>query len=280
MRNLLVAGGVLGAVAVATALLSGGDGPAFLGVALCLPTSAAVLALFALFVKDGRVLLVAAFAWGALGAGQLAGLINDATSAWALASLDPGPALTMFSAGEAALVEEGLKLAVVVAIVWWRVPRSWAGWVFAIIVGAAAGAGFNFSEAAGNLANDIGAGDAMGAAGDWLLRQVVELVPGHAAYTALGAAGIGAAILFPWRPALRVAVGWCGVAGAVGAHFVWDAWGAGLPAPDGWAGIVVSAAEALAVDGVSLAVALATLLLALRAARRGRPVQAAVTRTP
>lgn len=268
MRHLVLGALVVAAVALINALLIGGDLPTALAAsAICLPTSGPVMFLFSRLGPAIGPLLLVAFAGGALVAGPIAGALNDATAAWALGVLDPGPALTWFSAGEAAAVEELLKLGAVVLIVLWRPPTARDDWIRTILLGAAAGVGFDLGEASVNLDADLANGDFIGLGADWFIREFIGVIPGHPAYTALAAAGLGAAYLTT-RRGLRVLFVWSGLAAGIAAHFIWDAWGAGLPAPDGLVGFGVSVAETLLVDGVSFATVLAILAILLRARSR------------
>ena len=221
--------------------------------ALCVPTTALALYLTLRLAGPYWWWVGTAFLWGALPAGLLAGDINSALGHWSLEQLNPDSSLSAFSALEAAVVEEGLKVLPVAALVW---NRRWdrAAVLAAMLAGFASGVGFNFSEAVGDMASAAGAGDWGGLFNQFLGRQIVGLLIGHPSYTALAGAGVG--FLLGRRPMVNRWVAGFGLLGAaLASHYAWDLWGANLPTGEAVGGFFASAGESLAVDGVSFVLA-------------------------
>ena len=239
----------------------------FVGVLLCIPTTG-----FALFLlrwvdynerEPWRLVLVAA-GWGAVVATTLALVFESLWSATIDAGLIPGPGQAVATAFNAALFEEVPKgLAVVLLYLVMR--DEFDDVVDGIVYGAAVGLGFNFMETVVYMS--------VGGANQWLFRQWLGLYLGHATYTALIGAGIGAArqLRGPVRKGIAIA---CGFTIAVAAHFSWDAWLWYFPQPNDPALQLLSLPGMyLAMDGPFFLAVMALFLLGLRAEGRALSTQ-------
>jgi RsiW-degrading membrane proteinase PrsW (M82 family) len=156
-----------------------------------------------------------------------------------------------------------------IAILFLLCRRRWFdGPVSGIVLGAMVGLGFNLAESIDYMS----AGDALS---QYWARQSVGLMGSHVAFTALTGAGFGVAGQLADRRSRRLVIG-CGLAAAIGAHFMNDAClGALGRAEQSWFApspavftLVIQPLTLLALQGPF--VALYLLLL-----RRGRRDQAA-----
>lgn len=233
-----------------------------LGVLLCIPTTG--LALWVIRQLDynerepWRLLLVAA-GWGAVVATTLALVFESLWSYSIDAGLIPGPGQAVATAFNAALFEEVPKgLAVLLLFLVMR--DEFDDVVDGIVYGAAVGLGFNFMETIVYMS--------VGGLPQFFIRQVLGLFLGHATYTALIGAGIGAARQVPgtWRKLLAVASGFVA---AIAAHFTWDAWLWYFPHPADPALMLLSIpAQYLAMTGPFFLAVMALFMLGLRAEGR------------
>jgi RsiW-degrading membrane proteinase PrsW (M82 family) len=101
-----------------------------------------------------------------------------------------------------------------IAVLFLLCRRWFDGPVSGVVVGAMVGLGFNLAESVDYMS----AGDALS---QYWARQSVGLMGSHVAFTALAGAGFGVAGLLADRRSRRLAIG-CGLAAAIGAHFMND----------------------------------------------------------
>jgi RsiW-degrading membrane proteinase PrsW (M82 family) len=167
-----------------------------------------------------RRIVLGVFAFGAVLAGGLGAAMNTVTmfsgtayhaGAGNLAtSLHLTYADTFLSAG----TTEELGKGAAVALAYVLARRHWDGTVSGVVLGGAAGLGFNFTETV----------DYMGAGGSdfqFWVRQSFALLAAHTAYSALLGAGFGVATLLARRRDRILAVA-AGFVAASGAHFAAD----------------------------------------------------------
>lgn len=101
-----------------------------------------------------------------------------------------------------------------IAILFLLCRRWFDGPVAGIVLGAMVGLGFNLAESVDYMS----AGDALS---QYWARQTVGLMGSHVAFTALTGAGFGIAGQLADRRSRRLVIG-CGLAAAIGAHFMND----------------------------------------------------------
>jgi protease PrsW len=155
-----------------------------------------------------------------------------------------------------------------IAVLFLLCRRWFDGPVSGIVIGAMVGLGFNLAESIDYMS----AGDALS---QYWARQSVGLMGSHVAFTALTGAGFGIAGQLADRRTRRLVIG-CGLAAAIGAHFMNDACLSALGrAEQGWFApgpatyaLVIQPLTLLVLQGPFVAMYL--LLL-----RRGRRDQAA-----
>jgi len=249
----------------------------------CVPTTAFALWAVHRMPRHRRMpgwLLLAAAGWGALVATGFAGALN----LWFMnhgvaylgdpADLMPADTVTTGAFLHGAIVEElgkaaGVWLAFVLA------RRHVHGVVSGVVLGAAVGLGFNLTESVEYVS-------ASGATGEfqYWMRQFVGLMAAHTAFTAVVGAGIGLARGTPNRARRWIIVG-AGLFASAGGHFANNtifAWYSTVRrewfTPGGPLDVlVVTPAVLVALQGPFVALYLATLWIARRAAAQGLAVE-------
>ena len=229
------------------------------GVLLCIPTTG--LALFLLRRLDynerepWRLVLVAA-GWGAVVATTLALVLESLWSYSIDAGLIPGPGQAIATAFNAAVFEE-IPKGVALLLLYLVMRNEFDDVVDGIVYGAAIGLGFNFMETVVYMS--------IGGPGQFIFRQGFGLFLGHATYTALIGAGIGAARQARTLQARLIAIA-SGFVAAIAAHFTWDAWLWYFPHPSDPALLLLSLPlQYLVMTGPFALAVLALLALGLRA---------------
>jgi RsiW-degrading membrane proteinase PrsW (M82 family) len=235
----------------------------------CLPTTA-----FGLFVirrldrneKEPWRLVLVATAWGAIVSTSLVVWAESIWDYFAVRALFPGPALDASIAYSAGLFEETSKGAAVL-LLYLIMRDEFDDVVDGIVYGAAVGLGFNFMESITYMTHLYAIfqpeGQGLGAAiAQWYSRQVLGLFFGHAAYTALIGAGIGAARQLP-KLGERVLCIVSGFLIAIAAHFAWDAWAQFFPISTTPFALVEIHLRTLFIDGPFVAVVLLLLVMGL-----------------
>jgi protease PrsW len=168
-------------------------------------------------------LLLAAAGWGIFIASGFAGAMNGwaagYTSNYFYNAGDPFRSYRdtwtgMFA--NAAIVEE-LGKAAGVAMVYVLLRRYVDDVVSGIVLGAAVGLGFNFTETIAYMGQHGGSN----AAFQYWMRQSVGLMAAHTVFTATVGAAVGAARQLPSRRTRRLVVA-CGLLAAIGGHFASD----------------------------------------------------------
>ncbi|WP_405941099.1 PrsW family intramembrane metalloprotease [Streptomyces sp. NBC_00207] len=192
-------------------------------VLLCLPTTAYALTLVHCAQRFRRIpvpLLLAAFGWGAVIAAGFGGTMNDWWSGFSTLHfplpenpLDATYRKTIGAPMVAGFFEEFGKAAGV-AVLFLLHRRHFDGVVSGIVIGAATGIGFNFTESVVYMSEWGGAAANFHHWG----RQALGLMAAHTAFTAVAGAGIGLARQLRGRPRQLTAVG-TGFLTAAGAHF-------------------------------------------------------------
>lgn len=270
-----VAAGVatLGWLLVVEALLFASTAPAAAAISAvaCLPTTA-----FGLWFvrhldrseKEPWRLVMVAVAWGALVATSLAIWANTFLARAAEAVLVPGPGLDVVTAYGAGFFEEIAK-GVAVLLLYLVMRHEFDDVVDGIIYGAAVGLGFNYMESILYMSHIyalLGPGSTGAAAAgvQWYHRQVLGLFFGHATYTALTGAGIGAARQLRGGRAKVVAIA-CGWLAAIAAHFAWDAWLSFFPTGTGLMVLLSLHLRVLLMDGPFTALVVLLLYMGLQA---------------
>ncbi|MEV5510016.1 PrsW family intramembrane metalloprotease [Streptomyces orinoci] len=201
-------------------------------ILLCLPSTAYALWLVHRMQRYSRLpvrLLLATAGWGAVMGTGFGGSMNQWWLDYSYNYLAPGPDHLMpldlarvrlrVTAGgllHAGLFEE-LGKGAGVAIVFLLLRRHIDNIVSGIVLGAAAGLGFNLTESAQYMA----AHHAADASTQYFLRQSLGLLTAHMAFTALIGAGFGVARQLPDRRSQRTAIA-CGFGIAMAAHFAND----------------------------------------------------------
>jgi RsiW-degrading membrane proteinase PrsW (M82 family) len=194
---------------------------------VCLPSTAFALWLVRRMQRLRRMpvaLLLGVFGWGALLAYGFGGSMN-------LWLFDYGPVYLLSRGGDpiqmahqlgtalfaSAGIFEELGKGAGVAVAYLLFRRHFDDVVSGVVLGAAAGLGFNLAESIEYISN------AAGGAADvqFWLRQTVGLMAAHTAFTAVLGAGFGVAHQLR-EPALRRIVIGCGYLCAAGAHFAND----------------------------------------------------------
>lgn len=207
----------------------------------CLPSSALGLWAIHRMQRYGRMpvrILLAGFGWGGFVAAGFAGSMNS----WWMYSA-PGflidwndingteQAAMTLSALVAGVFEE-LGKAAGIALGYFVFRRYFNGLVSGIVLGAAVGLGFNFSESILYMSH----GGATAAVYQYYQRQSLGLMAAHVAFTALAGAGFGVARQLRARRDKALVIG-CGVGAAAAFHFATDS---ALPHitrfTDSWAG--------------------------------------------
>lgn len=190
---------------------------------LCVPTTAYALTLVHCAQRFRRVpvpLLLTAFGWGAVIATGFGGTMNDWWSGFATLHfplpenpLDATYRKTIGAPMVTGFSEEFGKAAGV-AVLFLLHRRHFDGVVSGIVIGAATGIGFNFTESVVYMSEWGG-----GAANfhHWG-RQALGLMAAHTAFAAVAGAGFGLARQLRRRPQQLTAVG-TGFLTAAGAHF-------------------------------------------------------------
>ena len=212
---------LFGALTILGTALTTGALPLGLGLVLALlPVPAYVLLVLALdrFEPEPSRLLLWAFAWGALGATFLAGLLNDAggqtLAVWTGGTPDDVGAVLV-----APVVEETLKGALLFALFWWK-RDEFDGPVDGVIYGAMTALGFATVENVMYYADEAMTGGAGGATGLFLLRGLLGGL-GHPLYTAMTGIGLGFAV--GARSRVRaVLYPLVGLATAIALHASWN----------------------------------------------------------
>ncbi|WP_433223075.1 PrsW family intramembrane metalloprotease [Dactylosporangium sp. CS-047395] len=244
----------------------------------CVPTTAFGLwTMFAVqrFRRVPMWLYLAVFAWGALVAAGLAGVLNELFVRYAAAyaglftenPFDAALAARSLRGMHAGLVEELAKGAGV-AIACLLLRRRIDGAVSGAVLGAAVGLGFNLNE---TVVYMTGAGSGAGA--QYWGRQILGLLAAHTTFSAVLGAAIGAAVQLR-DPRLRRTAILCGVMAAAGGHALYNTYsavqGALLPAVSDTVQLLVVLPLSIVVLQGPLIVLQALLL------RRGLRTQAAV----
>ncbi|MFJ3974725.1 PrsW family intramembrane metalloprotease [Streptomyces sp. NPDC090021] len=189
---------------------------------LCVPTTVYALTLVHCAQRFRRLplpLLLAAFGWGASVAVGFGGTMNDWWSGFATLHfplpdnpLDATYLKTIGAPVVAGFFEEYSK-AVGVAVLFLLYRRHFDGVVSGVVIGAAAGLGFNFTESIAYMAEWGG-----GAANvHFWGRQTLGLMGAHTAFTAVTGAGFGIARQLPRRAQRLAAIG-TGLLTAAAAH--------------------------------------------------------------
>jgi len=169
-------------------------------------------------------LLLAVFAWGALIGGGFGASMNiwvmDSVIGYAPVSLNMLKTMhTVYScAFLSAGISEELGKGAGVAIAYLLFRRYFDNVVSGIVLGAAAGLGFNFCESVEYMSNSNG----LGAGFQYFSRQSVGLMAAHTAFSAAVGAGFGIARQLADPRRRRLAIG-CGYVAAAGGHFANDA---------------------------------------------------------
>jgi RsiW-degrading membrane proteinase PrsW (M82 family) len=225
--------------------------------------------------KEPWKVVLLTIAWGMMIAPDLAILAETAYSTLLGDSLIPGIGAGVAQAISPAVFEEGGKgLAVVLLFLLFR--NEFDDVVSGIVLGALVGLGFNFLETGQYVAMAFQDAGLAGAIVQLGYRQVLGLLTGHVAYTALIGAGIGVARQqrVPWRKAVTIASGFLV---AIAAHFVWDLVAmTGLfpssedPLVDF---LIVTPLQYLVLDGTFALMAVTLLVLGLRQERSALEVE-------
>jgi RsiW-degrading membrane proteinase PrsW (M82 family) len=273
-RHLIRAGVLLGLAVLLWLLLidvflfteSAGPGVAALCALACIPTTA-----FGLFVvrrmdrnekEPWRLVLVAA-AWGAVVATSMVIWGESLWDAFAVRTFVPGLGLDASNAFSAGVLEE-LAKGVAVLLLFLVMRNEFDDVVDGIVYGAAVGLGFNFMESIAYMTNLYAVFTPEGSGGiaagfQWYARQVLGLFFGHATYTALIGAGIGAARQLPGRKQKLIAIA-SGFVIAIAAHFSWDAWLVFFPIESSLFGLVEVHLRTIIMTGPFTAAVIALLV--------------------
>jgi RsiW-degrading membrane proteinase PrsW (M82 family) len=198
------------------------DGPitTFVGVVLAVPTAVVVLGLILLLDRlepEPPLRLLFTFLWGAGVATGFSLVINTLGLIGTTAVLGEGAGYSLYASIGAPLVEESLKGAVLLILLW-RYRDDLDGPTDALIYGGIVGIGFTLIEDAGYYIESAAAGPRE------LLAVVVMrgiLSPlGHLLFTSLTALGVVyAARRGGGKGALAILLGWCA---AMFVHFSWN----------------------------------------------------------
>lgn len=216
--RFLAVSGVLTVLGIATA---NGAVPLGFGLVLAvLPVPAYVLFVLALdrFEPEPPRLLGWAFAWGALGATFLAGLLND-VGGQTLAVWTGGTPDDVGAVFVAPVVEEVLKGALLFALFWWK-RDEFDGPVDGAVYGAMTALGFATVENVMYYADAAVEGGAGGATGLFVVRGLLGGF-GHPLYTAMTGLGLGIAVGARSR-ARAVVTPLAGLVGAIALHMSWN----------------------------------------------------------
>jgi RsiW-degrading membrane proteinase PrsW (M82 family) len=193
---------------------------------VCLPST--LLALWAVMrmQRYRRVplsLLFAVFGWGALVGAGFGAAMNTWVLEYGSAYFSGGVNLVQvlhkvhFASFVSAGISEELGKGAGVALAYLLFRRYFDGVVSGIVLGAAAGLGFNLVESVEYMAAFNGAS----AEFQYWVRQSIGIMAAHTAFSATVGAGFGVARQLA-EPRLRRAAIACGFIGAAGAHFAND----------------------------------------------------------
>ena len=242
-----------------------GPAVAALSTLACLPTTA-----FGLWVvrhldreqkEPWRLVLVASL-WGAVVATSLVLWVEEVFQSWAVGNLVPGHGLEASNAFSAGVAEE-LAKGTAVLLLYLVMRNQFHDVVDGIVYGAAVGLGFNLMETVGYMTYLDSLFGPYAAGFQWYHRQVLDLFFGHATYTAIVGAGLGIARQLPARRQQLIAIA-AGFAGAIAAHFAWDAWLTFFPLGTGAVTLLQVHLRVLAMNGPFTAVVIVLLVLGRR----------------
>jgi len=168
-------------------------------------------------------LLLAAFAWGACVATLSALLINSTARVAGEQILGEGGGDLVSATISAPLVEEGMKGALLLGLLWWR-RREFDGVIDGIVYAGMVAAGFAFTENILYFGRAFVEGGLAGQQGGVLVVFVLRgvLSPfAHPMFTAMTGIGMGIAAA-SHNAATRVLAPICGYLGAVVLHGLWN----------------------------------------------------------